>query len=86
MNNEAVREVVVRLLRAAAPGADVDALRPTDDVREALDLDSLDFLRFVTSLHKELGVAIPEVDYPRVTTLGGCVEYLAPSAQSLRVP
>lgn len=77
---EEVREVVLRQLRSVAPDADVTALPETADMREALDLDSLDFLRFVSALHKELGVTIPESDYPSVTTLNGCIDYLARAA------
>ncbi len=36
----------------------------------------MDFLNFVIGLHKELGVNIPEADYPKLATLDGCVEYL----------
>ena len=41
-----------------------------------LDIDSIDFLRFVVQLHERLGVDVPEVDYPRIRTLDGCVSYL----------
>ena len=33
-------------------------------------------LNFIIALHKQLGVAIPEKDYPRLATLRGCIEYL----------
>lgn len=79
-SKEEVREVVLRQLRSVAPDADINALPETADMREALDLDSLDFLRFVSALHKELGVTIPESDYPSVTTLNGCIDYLARAA------
>ncbi len=79
-SKEEVREVVLRNLQSVAPDADVNTLQPSVDMREALDLDSLDFLRFVSALHKELGVAIPESDYPSVTTLNGCIDYLARAA------
>jgi hypothetical protein len=44
--------------------------------RELTDLDSMDFLNFVISLHEALGVDVPEVDYPKLATLDGCVGYL----------
>jgi acyl carrier protein len=50
-------------------------------LREQLDIDSMDFLNFVIALHKELGVGLPEKDYPKLATLDGCVDYLA-SARS----
>jgi len=47
------------------------------DLREQLDLDSMDILNFVVGLHAALAVEIPEADYPRFATLDGGVEYLA---------
>ena len=42
----------------------------------ALDIDSMDFLNFVTAIHHRLGVDIPEIDYPKLVTLDGAVHYL----------
>jgi acyl carrier protein len=47
-----------------APEADLGALPPDRDLRESLDIDSMDFLNFVISLHEKLGVDIPEADLP----------------------
>ena len=46
------------------------------DLREALDIDSMDFLRFVTAIHHRLGVEIPELDYPKLVTLDGAIAYI----------
>jgi acetyltransferase-like isoleucine patch superfamily enzyme/acyl carrier protein len=73
----AVLPAVARVLHGIAPEADATALAPDASLREALDLDSMDFLRFVAGLHRELGVEVPEADYPRLATLGGCQDYLA---------
>jgi acyl carrier protein len=40
----------------------------------------MDFLNFVIALHQALGVDVPEIDYPKLATLNGCVEYLAEAA------
>ena len=47
------------------------------DLREALDIDSMDFLNFITAIHHRLGVEIPELDYPKLVTLDGAVAYVA---------
>jgi acyl carrier protein len=47
------------------------------NLRDQLDLDSMDVLNLVVALHGTLGVEIPEADYPRLATLDDCVEYLA---------
>jgi len=47
-----------------------------EDLRDAIDLDSMDFLNFVIALHERTGVDIPEADYPRLRTLDGAIAYL----------
>jgi acyl carrier protein len=71
------REAVRGLLGRIAPEADLGALDDRSDLREALDLDSMDFLAFVTALHEELGVEVPEADYRRIATLEGVAAYVA---------
>ncbi len=60
-----------------APEADLDALNPTLNLREALDIDSFDFLNFLIGLDSELGVAIPEADYGQLISLNDLIAYLA---------
>jgi acyl carrier protein len=71
-----LRRTVLDALGTVAPEADPSALRPDAVLREALDLDSMDFLNFVIALHDRLGIDIPEVDYPKLATLDGCLAYL----------
>jgi acyl carrier protein len=73
---EDLRATIVRVLGDVAPEADLATLKPDVPFRDQLDLDSMDVLNFVVGLHAALDVEIPEVDYPKVTTLDACVEYL----------
>ena len=77
MSPNEIRESVLSSLGQVAPEVDLHSLGGTEDLREALDIDSMDFLRFVVALDKKLGIEIPERDYPRVRTLDSCVAYLA---------
>lgn len=72
-----VKDTVLRLLGEIAPEADLAGLKSDLSFRDQLDLDSMDFLNFVISLHKTFGVDIPESDYPKYATLKGCVEHLS---------
>jgi acyl carrier protein len=74
---EEIRSVVLRELGRIAPEADLAALPESLPLREELDIDSMDFLRFVTALHQATGVDVPEVDYEQIASLRGCVDYLA---------
>ena len=76
MNREDVRSEVLRALKRVAPEAEPAAIRANLAFRDQLDLDSMDFLNFVTALHERLGVSIPEADYPQLATLDAAVAYL----------
>ena len=80
MNENEVRTVVREELQNIAPEMDIETLDPSADLREALDIDSIDFLNFVTALHKRLGIDVPELDYPKLFTLDGAVSYFATKA------
>lgn len=70
------RADVAEALRSVVPDADVDALDPDEPLRDALELDSLDFLSFVEDLSARTGVRIEEDDYPQLQTLSGCVRFV----------
>jgi acyl carrier protein len=70
------RALVTEILAAIAPEADLSTVAGDADLREALDLDSIDFLNLVTGLHARTGRPIPETDYPRLFTLDGIASYL----------
>jgi acyl carrier protein len=76
MTEAEIRKLVAEVLGDIAPEADPGDLSDDEDMREALDLDSMDFLNFVIGLHKGSGVDIPEADYPKLFTMKGVVSYL----------
>jgi acyl carrier protein len=76
MSKEELYRLILNQLRGLAPEADLDDLRPHDDIRETLEIDSFDFLNFLIALNKEVGVEIPEKDYGRVNTLENLTAYL----------
>ena len=77
MTRDDIRAAVLHALGTVAPEADLSQLAPSADMRETLDIDSMDFLNFAIALHGTLGVEIPERDYPQLATLAGSVDYLA---------
>jgi acyl carrier protein len=64
------------VLSRIAPEADLGAVPADADLSEELDLDSMDFLNFVTGLLETTGIEVPERDYPLLQTLDGGVRYL----------
>ena len=77
MTRDDLREAVLAILGTIAPEIDLEEIRPYADLRDELDIDSMDFLRFAIQLEQRLGVSVPETDYPRIRTLDACVAYLA---------
>lgn len=77
MTRADVREAILRILGEIAPEADLTRLAPGVPLRDQLDIDSMDVLNFVAGIDQHLHVAIPEVDYPWIVTLDGCVDYVA---------
>jgi acyl carrier protein len=76
MNEQQIRELVIASLTQIAPEADLSSLQPDIRFRDQFDFDSIDCLNLVTALGKELGIEIPEIDYPKLGTLNGCIRYL----------
>jgi acyl carrier protein len=77
MTNQELRAAIVEEIGNIAPEADVATLGDDDDLREALDLDSMDIFNVVIALSQRLGINIPDADAGRLVTLGGGASYLA---------
>ncbi len=76
MTETELRERLLAILGSIAPEAREIGIDPEQNFRDQLDIDSMDFLNFVTAVHKQLGVPIPELDYPRLASLDGAVHYV----------
>ena len=76
MDADEIHGSLVAALRAVAPEVGPDELRPDRPLRDQVDLDSMDWLNFLTGLKTTLGVDVPEADYPRLTTLDEMVRYV----------
>ena len=76
MTDEQLKAMVLRVLGNIAPEAELDQLDPAVDLREQLDLDSMDILNLMIGIHDATGVDIPEADYPHMASLNDAVAYL----------
>jgi len=77
VTKDELRTLIERCLKSIAPESEPSDLSPVVSIREELDLDSMDFLNFVTALHDELRIDIPESDYDKIDSMEGCIEYLS---------
>ena len=76
MNDAELRATVITSLKKIAPEVEADELRDTRPLRNQVDLDSMDWLRFLIGLHDKLSVDIPEADYATLVTLQDLLAYL----------
>ena len=72
----AIRRQVVAALTDVAPEVDPATLKDAAPLRDQVDLDSMDWLRFLTGLEKQLGVTVSESDYASLVTLADVVGYV----------
>jgi acyl carrier protein len=78
MTGEDVRAAIIDILVDIAPDEDVDSINDQDNLRDQIDLDSMDFLDIVMELRKRFNIEVPEKDYGHLATMASCVTYLQP--------
>jgi len=86
MTRTQIRAKLTAILRRFLPDFDPKALEPGASLRKVLAADSMDVLNFVVAIHDELGIDIPEADYPKIDTLDDCLDYLGAAIAAREQP
>ena len=81
MTRQQIEATMSELLSEIAPDAELDHLDPDTSYHQQLEIDSVDFLWFMLALEKRLGLVIPELDHPKLSTPAGCSGYLSTVAR-----
>lgn len=76
MIREEVRTKTLAVLLEIIPEVEPEKLDAKVSFRDQFEIDSIDYLNLVLALEKKLGIKIPEVDYPKLSSLDGCLSYL----------
>lgn len=76
MDSQELKALIIEELGNIAPEIEPDQIPDDRDMREALELDSMDFLNLVIAVSKRTRITIPEADYAQVLTVNGMVNYL----------
>jgi acyl carrier protein len=76
MTRDELKRALLEEIGNIAPDVDVAAVRDDDDLREALDVDSISFLNLMIALNARLGIEVPEIDYPKLRSLKSALDYL----------
>jgi acyl carrier protein len=76
MDSRELKQLILEELGNIAPEVEENDVPDDEDMREALDLDSMDFLNLVIAVSKRTQIAIPVADYAQVLTLNNLINYL----------
>lgn len=76
MNTTEIKQELFRLLKEIAPETEPSELNPDEDIRESLNIDSFDTLRFIVAVNESFGIEIPEEDYGKITTIQLLTDYI----------
>ena len=82
MTEEKVKQIVIDIINEIAPDENTSNLKSEVNLRDQMDLDSMDFLDIVMELRKQHGIEVPEEDYPKLASLDSCADYLTPKFNS----
>ena len=77
MTEEELKQTIFQLLKQIAPDTEPEQLQPDDNIRQKLEMDSFDALRFIVALDEKLGVETPEQDYGKTGTLRSLLNYIS---------
>ena len=76
MNEDQIKQIIFQLLKKIAPDTEPSQLKPDENIRVTLNIDSFDSLQFLVALNEKIGIEIPEQDYGKVGTLNTLIQYL----------
>lgn len=76
MTETEIKQTIFRLLKQIAPDTEPESLKPDDDIRHTLEMDSFDALQFIVALDEHFGFETPEADYGKIATLKNLVTYI----------
>lgn len=76
MNETQARTIVLTALADVAPELESESLDLDMSLRNGADLDSMDFLAYVSAVAEAIEADVPEDDYERLDTVNSAVAYL----------
>lgn len=77
MTQQEIKQSLFTLLKQIAPETEPSTLKPDENIREKLNIDSFDTLQFIVSVNEKFGIEIPEEDYGKITTIGSLTSYIS---------
>jgi len=81
MKEEEIRKIIYSTLKNIAPDTTPEVLKPEDNIRKTLMMDSFDYLQFIVGMDEKFGIQTPEEDYGKIETLGELISYILQKKQ-----
>jgi len=76
MNEAALQTTIITLLKKVAPDTEPETLKPDDNIRTTLEIDSFDYLQFIVAIDEQFKIDTPEEDYGKIQTMRTLTSYL----------
>ena len=80
MSNPYLRDMLITELGRIAPEIDAETIDGAADLRDECDIDSIDFLKLISALGRELSLPMPEDDYDQMQSFDDLLTYLTDHA------
>lgn len=77
LTRQALRALLLDVIDAVAPGSVPDPIDDDADIREQMDLDSMDLLNVIAAVHERTGIDVPDSDVEEMTTVNKAISYLS---------
>lgn len=81
MKREAVKNEVKTIFHRIAPDIEFDQLDLSRPLRDQVEMDSLDFYNVLVSIHKKLGVNVPDSVLMELNNLDELLDYITAHAK-----
>ncbi len=76
MTRDEIKRALLEEIGNIAPEIDPASVPASANLREALDIDSISFINLIVAIKASTGIDVPEIDYPKLSSLDGAVDYL----------
>jgi acyl carrier protein len=76
VSDDELKALILREVGNIAPEIDLGQVDTALNLREQVDLDSMDMLNLLIGIHGATGIDIPEADYAKMTCIDDAVAYL----------
>lgn len=76
MDTESIKDQILNILKKIAPEVSRSQLDEHSKLRDQVDLDSIDYLRFLKDISTFFKITIMESDYEKIQNINSLIHYI----------